>query len=338
VVNGVAITLPVEDGLSALEYVELARVAERCGYDAVLAGEVSGPEVFGLLGLIAGATTRISIGSGIVGCYARPPALTAMGFATLASFAPGRVIAGIGASSPVIVRDWFGGSFAAPLAVVSDFVAVLRSALSGSRVSFEGQVLRSSGFRLSGAAPSPAVPVLLAAMNPAMLRLAGRIADGVFITWTPPAEVAGRLAWVRSGEAEAGRAQGEVWAAASFWAYCGPRVDEAIERLRRVVLQYAMVPTHRESFRPVFPDLDAAVALWERGERKAALGLVGDDTVHALCAVGPPSRVAAHVRELRAAGVALPVVLTPGAAPGDFAGSRATISGLAEELGLGGAG
>jgi alkanesulfonate monooxygenase SsuD/methylene tetrahydromethanopterin reductase-like flavin-dependent oxidoreductase (luciferase family) len=44
-------------------------------------------------------------------------------------------------------------------------------------------------------APSP-VPVLLAAMNPAMLRLAGRAADGVFITWTPPGEVAGSQATI----------------------------------------------------------------------------------------------------------------------------------------------
>jgi alkanesulfonate monooxygenase SsuD/methylene tetrahydromethanopterin reductase-like flavin-dependent oxidoreductase (luciferase family) len=51
--------------------------------------------------------------------------------------------------------------------------------------------------------PSP-VPVLLAAMNPAMLRLAGQAADGVFLTWTPPGEVAGRLARVRDGEKAAG--------------------------------------------------------------------------------------------------------------------------------------
>jgi probable F420-dependent oxidoreductase len=334
VVEGVAITLPVEDGLPALEYVELARLAERCGYHAVLAGEVSGPEVFGLLGLIAGATSAIGIGSGIVGCYARPPALTAMGFATLASAAPGRVIAGLGASSPVIVRDWFGGSFASPLVAVEEFVAVLREALSGSRVSHAGQVFASEGFRLTTASPSPPVPVLLAAMNPAMLRLAGRIADGVFITWTPPGEVAGRLGFVRDGEAAAGRPAGSVWAAASFWAYCGPRVAEALERLRRVVLQYAMVPTHRESFRAVFPALDPAAALWERGDRMGALRLVGDETVHALCAVGSPARVASHVRALQEAGVTLPVVLTPGAESGDAEGARATIAGLASELGL----
>jgi hypothetical protein len=104
--------------------------------------------------------------------------------------------------------------------------------------------------------------------------------------------------------------------------------------MRRVVLQYAMVPTHRASFRGSFPALDEAAAAWQRGDRRAALRLVGDETVHALCAVGPPSRVAEYVRALRAAGVALPVVLTPGAAPGDADGPRATITGLAAALSL----
>lgn len=329
----VAVTLPVEDGLAAPDYVDLARLAERCGYDAVLAGEVAGPEVFSLLGMIAARTTSIRIGSGIVGCYARPPALTAIGFATLASCAPGRVIAGIGASSPIIVERWYGVPFRQPLTTVAEYIEVLRQALSGDQVAFTGKRLRADGFRATMRAPQP-VPILLAAMNPGMLRLAGRAADGVFITWTPPDEVASRLEHVRDGERQAGRRAGQVWAAASFWAYCGPRRDEALERMRRVVLQYAMVATHRSSFRRVFPALEEATAAWQRGDRKAALRLVGDDTVQALCAIGDPATVAAHVRALRAAGVALPIVLTPGAAPGDVAGAQATITGLAGVLQL----
>jgi alkanesulfonate monooxygenase SsuD/methylene tetrahydromethanopterin reductase-like flavin-dependent oxidoreductase (luciferase family) len=133
---------------------------------------------------------------------------------------------------------------------------------------------------------------------------------------------------------QVGRADALRIVAASFWAYCGPRRDEALERMRRVVLQYAMVPTHRASFRGSFPALDEATAAWQRGDRRAALRLVGDDTVHALCAVGAPSRAADYARALRAAGVALPIVLTPGAAPGDADGARATITGLAAALDL----
>lgn len=338
----IAITLPVEDRLSAAEYVDLATLAERSGYYAVLAGEVAGPEVFSLLGMIAARTTSIRIGSGIVGCYARPPALTAMAFATLASYAPGRIIAGIGTSSPVIVGSWFGMDFDRPLTTAREFIAILRRALSGEPVTYAGDRLHTDGFRATMAVPpakpeataEAAVPILLAAMNPAMLRLAGRAADGVFLTWTPPGEIASRLAYVRDGERRSGRPAGQVRAAASFWAYCGPRQEDALERMRRVVLQYAMVPTHRESFRQVFPRLDEATAAWHAGDRRAALSFVGDDTVRALCAIGGPETVAAHVRALWEAGVTMPIVLTPGAEPGDAAGARATITGLAQALRL----
>jgi probable F420-dependent oxidoreductase len=329
----VAITLPVEDGLTAWDYVGLAELAERCGYHAVLAGEVSGPEVFSLLGMIAARTRRIQIGSGIIGAYVRPATLTAMGFATLASAAPGRVVAGIGASSPIIVGDWHGLSFRNPLGTVGEFVDLLRAALSGERVEFSGTHLASHGFRSGITAPAP-VPVLLAAMHPGMLRLAGRRADGVFLTWLRPQDVADRLGPVRNGEREAGRTPGQVWSAVSFWAYTGPRQAEALERMRRVVLAYAMVPTHRSSFVSVFPGLTEAAEAWQRGHRQAALAMVGDETVHALCAIGTPQTVAERVRAFRSVGVDLPIVLTPGAAPGDLAGTRATISGLAEALGL----
>lgn len=323
------LTMPVDDGLSAPQYLRLARAAEEHGYDSVWVGEVAGPEVFSMLGLIAASTTRIRVGSGIVGVYPRSAALAAMGFATLASAAPGRVLAGLGASSPMIVRDWHGREFTSPLATVEGYVAALRQAWAGERVVVEHP--RVAGFR-AGLLPPDPPPVVLGAMNPGMLRLAGRIADGVFLTWCPPEEVAAKLALVREGERAAGRAAGTVWAAASFWGYAGDRVGEATERMRRFVLQYAMVPTHRGSFGRVFGELDRATALWQGGDRRAALALVPDEAVHRLCAIGDGAAVARRAHELHAAGVELPVVLTPGSVPGDLAGPLATIAEAARAL------
>jgi hypothetical protein len=62
--------------------------------------------------------------------------------------------------------------------------------------------------------------------------------------------------------------------------------------MRRMVLQYAMVPTHRASFRASFrgsfPALDETAAAWQLGDRRAALRLVSYDIVHALCVIGDP--------------------------------------------------
>ena len=96
----VGVSIPVEEGLPVARLVDFAREAERCGYDTVVAGEVAGPDIFGLLSLIADATERVNVGTGVVPTSTRPVGLLAMGFLTLASLTPGRVIAGVGVSSP----------------------------------------------------------------------------------------------------------------------------------------------------------------------------------------------------------------------------------------------
>lgn len=314
------VTLPVEDGLSAPEYVSIARTAEECGLDSVWVGEVVGPEVFSMLGLIAGATDRIGLGTGIATVYPRTAPLAAMGFATLASAAPGRVTAGLGVSSPMIVREWHGMAYDRPLATMERYVGALRAAWAGEKV---------RGFRASMCPPVP-VPVVIGAMNPRMLRLAGRIADGVFVTWCPPAEVPARLVHVREGEREAGREPGSVWAMTSFWGYAGDRTEDAMARLRRMVLQYAMVPTHASSFAGVFDGLERATALWWDGDRRGALSLVPDAAVHHLCALGDGATVARRAAEFGRQGVDLALVLTPGAEPGDVDGPHTTIRRTAQ--------
>ncbi|MEJ2865272.1 LLM class flavin-dependent oxidoreductase [Actinomycetospora flava] len=330
VLEGLGVTLPVDEGLSAGQYLDLARLAEDAGCTDVLVGEVAGPEVFAMLGMIAASTSRIRLGSGIVGVYPRTAVLTAMGFTTLASLAPGRVLAGLGASSPIIVEQWHGLAFDAPRGRVEEYVAALRAVFRGERTALEGDHVRSHGFR---AAMAPVdVPVLVAAMNPRMLRVAGAIADVAFLTWTPPDEYGPKIALVREGAEAAGRDPDEVGIAASFWAYAGDRVDEASERLRRFVLQYAMVPTHRPSFRGSFARLDEAAEAWANGDRKAALKAVDDHAVDAMCALGTGADVARRVEVMRAAGVDLPIALTPGAVPGDPDGPAATIERMAAEV------
>ena len=143
----VGISIPVEEGLPIERLVDLAREAERCGYDTVVAGEVAGPDVFALLTAIAVATERVAIGTGVVPMSTRPVGLLAMGFQTLASLAPGRVVAGVGVSSPTVIERWHGGTFAPPIAYVREFLPALRQALDGEKLALDGKYVRSKGFR-----------------------------------------------------------------------------------------------------------------------------------------------------------------------------------------------
>jgi probable F420-dependent oxidoreductase len=328
------VTMPVEDGLSAPQLVELAHVAEHCGADTVLCGEVAGPEVMAFLGALAVSTERVRLASGIIPSYTRTPALTAMGFATLSSLAPGRVVAGVGASSPVVVGRWHGLPFDAPLTRTREFVEALRACLGGGKVDYSGTRLELHDFRLA-TDPAAAVPIWLAAINPRMLRLAGAIADGVFLTWSRPDEIPAQVAAVRAGAEQAGRDPARIEVVASFWGYAGPAADRARERLRRVVLSYATVPTHAAAFAAAFPGLGAATEAWNAGDRAGALGLVPDRAVDELCAVGEDGKETAEMsRRFHDAGVDLVVLLPIGTGRGDHDGPFTTVRHTAAQLGL----
>ena len=327
------VTMPIEDGMSAPDLVRLAQVSEACGVDTVLCGEVAGPEVMAILGAIAASTERVRLASGIIAAYTRTPALTAMGFATLSSLAPGRIVAGVGASSPIVVGRWHGLDFESPYSRTKEFVEALRACFAGGKVDYEGAHVAVKDFRLA-MDPEGNVPVWLAAMNPRMLRLAGATADGVFLTWCRPDEIADKLAEVHAGARAAGRNPSDVEVVCSFWGYAGPRTEEVTDRLRRVVLSYATVPTHAAAFVEAFPSLGQATEAWNAGDRKAALALVDESVVHDLCAVSEDgSSSADFARRYTEAGVDLPVVLAIGAGNGDHEGPFSTVRLTAERLG-----
>jgi probable F420-dependent oxidoreductase len=331
------VTMPIEDGLSGRELLALGQTAERVGAHTVLCGEVAGPEVMALLGGLAASTERVRLASGIVSTYTRTPTLAAMGFATLASMAPGRVVAGLGASSPIVIERWHGIDFEAPFTRTREFVEAMRACLAGGKAEYEGGQVRVRDFRLA-IDPGGPIPVWIGAINRRMIRFAGAVADGVFLTWARPEEIAPKLALVREGAESVGRDPAEVEVVCSFWGYAGPDVERATDRLRRVVLSYATVPTHAAAFIETFPALGDATAAWNAGDRAGALGLVPDAVVHELCAISEDGSASAAMAERFAAvGVDLPIVLPIGVGDGDHEGPFSTLRLTAARLGLPGA-
>jgi probable F420-dependent oxidoreductase len=328
-VGQIGISLPVQEELTAPQYVELARAADQEGLHTVFVGEIAGIECFAALGMLASATVSIRLASGVVSIYTRSPVLTAMGFATVASLAPGRVAAGLGTGSHVVVRDWHGGQLTRPRTRMREFIAAFREALSGRRVSRVGETLSVSDYQLRIPRQGGDIPVLMGSFNSRMLRLAGAVADGVILSFCPLEELAGRVAEVHAGAIEAGRDPGELEIALYMSAYAGTELDAAIERFRRLVLQYAVQPTHRAGFAQSIPELDRATALWQRGERRQALALVPEEAVLRLCPIGSADDVLGRVEATRAAGVTLPVLAPQSLIPGDALTPMATIRAVA---------
>lgn len=327
----VGLSLPIQDELAARDYVALARLAEEEGFQTVTVGEIAGIEAFAVLSAIASTTTHIRIGSGIIAIYNRSPVLTAMGFASLASLAPGRIFAGLGTGSHRIVEDWNGHTLVDPLQTMRAYVSILRTIAAGERVDrAEGTVVVRE-FRLQHPAPT-GLPVMIGAFHRGMLRLAGAIADGVLLALWPPSELPSRIADIREGACEAGRDPDSIEILASVHSYAGPDIDRALERLRRLVLEYAVRPTHRAAYVGSFPEIDRATELWNAGRRREALVLVPDGAVMHVCAIGSAEAVADRLEETRAAGATLPLLFPHSLEPGNLDIPAATTRAVAEEL------
>jgi len=177
VTRGLAVSvMPLENRRE--QFLTLATLGERLGYDAMLLPETWAYDVTIVLAEAAVKTERLKLGSAILGVWNRSAATLAMGAATLASLSAGRFILGLGASTPQLVEGLHDVPFGAPLARMRQVVSEVRALLRGERaplaVAREARALRLN-------VPPAEVPICLAAIGDASVRLAGEIADG----WMP---------------------------------------------------------------------------------------------------------------------------------------------------------
>src|SRR5437764_12789529 len=152
------------------------------GYTDVWSSEAGGTDAFTPLALASAWAPSLRLGTAIVPAFTRGPGLMAMSVATMAEAAPGRFALGIGTSSDVIVEAWNDIPFDEPYKRTRDMVRFLRKALTGEKVDEQYDTFTVRGFRL-GRVPDVQPPILVGALRPGMLKLAGREGDGAIINW-----------------------------------------------------------------------------------------------------------------------------------------------------------
>jgi len=304
-----AISLPAP-GLSARECVELARRAEsEWGYTAVWLAETAGPDAFALAAAIAGATSRMTIGTGVVPVYNRTPAALAMAAGTVAQLSDDRFVLGVGSSSHAIVQEWNGVPFVKPLTRVRETVAVLRQALAGQRTDFAGETLRSRGFRL-GSVPAKPVPIYVGALRERMLALAGEVGDGLVVNLFPTSALPRMLAAHRAGGARAGRDVARHEVVCRFQVAVTGDVAAARNVVRLAFGPYVAQSVYNAFFAWCGFEAEArAVAdAFARGDRAGVAAAMSDDLVDRVTILGPAERCREQVAEFVAAGVTTPVI------------------------------
>lgn len=292
--------MPLGPGLA----LETAAQAAALGYRSFWTAETTGPEAFSLLAAAGAVAPDLDLGTGVLALQLRTPMVAAMGAATLQALHPEvEILLGIGVSSPVVTQRWHGVDYGdRPLARVREYVTLVKACLTGEKVDFDGDFYRVKGFRLGLRQGERRPKVIVGALNPKMLKMAGEVADGVLLNYLPPSHVPWSVEQIRSG--------GDAEVYGYVHAGVGDR-ELGIDKARRDLFSYAVVDAYAANFtRAGFADEVTEIrARHAAGDREGALAAVSDRMCDAIDVLGDADLVRDTVRAYVAAGIEVPVLM-----------------------------
>lgn len=224
-----------------------ARTAEHLGLTSVWLGERLGTKDFGpLLGAVGLATESVRVGTAMTNIGLRHPLLLASTAMSLQALTGGRFVLGLGRLHPAAARAY--GLPAPDNQVVRDTADIVRRLCRGETVSYDGPAGRFPKLRLTDLPDLPAPPLIMAAIGPKSLEIAGSCYDGVVLHPFLTADAVGRSAQrVRAAAVAAGRdpAAVRVYAAVVVAPDLTDEEETAVAAARAVT--YFQIPGYGES-------------------------------------------------------------------------------------------
>jgi F420-dependent oxidoreductase-like protein len=336
----------VELSGAADEVVTFAVEAEKLGLDVCWVAEAWGADAPSALGYIAARTEKMLLGSGVLQVGVRSPVMVAQTAITLSNLSNGRFLLGLGASGPQVIEGLHGVPFGRPLARMAETVDIVRQVFAGGKISHSGkefQIPRPGGeavpMRLS-TRPEHAIPIYLAALSPAMLRLTGHIADGWLGTsFVPEGADKAYFSHLDEGLAASGRSRADIDICQGAEVAFAEDEEElrgmVAGRKKELAFSLGGMGSSSTNFynqaysRQGWAEVAAEVReRWQRGDRDGAADLVTDDMVLATTLIGTEEMVRARLTVWREAGVDT-VRLYPA---GDTLDARLATLGRAIEL------
>jgi len=298
------------------KFLEDIEWAETAGFDTAWIPQVPNDfDALTMVTLMGTRTSRIEIGTAVVPLQAQHP--IALGRQALSAHAGigGRLALGVGPSHHWIIQDMLGISYRRPAAYTRDYLEVLNAALAGpGAVDVENETFTVHNPTVLGA-DSP-MPVLIAALGPVMLQIAGELADGTVLWMADERAIGDHIAPRITKAAEnAGRPAPRIVAGIPVCLCAPSQVDEAKDRANRILAEAETSPNYQR--------------LLDRGDARD----VGD-----LCAAGDEQAILARFRRFADAGVTdlsvrlLPIGDTRDELVASKSRTREVISQLAAEI------
>jgi 5,10-methylenetetrahydromethanopterin reductase len=222
--------------------VDATRAAADEGFHTFWLPQIFGTDALTALAVAGHVVPGIELGTAVVPTYPRHPIMLAQQALTTQASSGGRLVLGIGLSHQLVIEGMYGYSFDKPLRHMREYLEILVPVVREGKVSFTGETLSGNvGVDVQGADP---FPILLAALGPKMLELAGTVGDGT-ITWmTGAATIESHIVPTMSGAAErAGRPAPRV--AVGLPICVTSDVAGARERAARNFAMYGTLPSYR---------------------------------------------------------------------------------------------
>jgi alkanesulfonate monooxygenase SsuD/methylene tetrahydromethanopterin reductase-like flavin-dependent oxidoreductase (luciferase family) len=291
-------------------FVSLATAADRLGFDGFFLPETWAYDTTVLLAEAAVRTTRVTLGTGILGVWNRSAATIAMAAATLASVSGGRFVLGLGASTPQLTEGLHDVAFAAPVVRMRRTLVQVRALLRGERIPL-AVAIAARPLKLN-VPPAPDLPIYLAALGDQSVRLAGELADG----WTPfiypRRHLVHGIEQLREGAARGGHPDRLPIVCPSVPAVVAEDPAKAREGAAWFVAFYlvSMGTLYRQSLtRQGFGKEVEAVLAANTPKFIGAVPPDADELLEELTVFGTPSEARRRLARWHEAGAALPVLL-----------------------------
>ena len=230
-------------GMTLDDVINTAKAAEEAGLDSVWMANIFSYDAISALALIGRETSRIQLGTAVTPTFPRHPTAIAQQAMTTSAASGGRFTLGIGLSHQVVIENMLGMSYDKPARHMREYLSVLMPLVRGETVAFNGDQYKVNGVTLDIPGGSP-TPVVVAALGPVMLKLAGELADGTN-TWMvgPKTMESHIIARLHKAAEEAGRPTPRV--VGGFPMALTSNVEAAKEKINEQLVIYGQLPSYR---------------------------------------------------------------------------------------------
>jgi alkanesulfonate monooxygenase SsuD/methylene tetrahydromethanopterin reductase-like flavin-dependent oxidoreductase (luciferase family) len=284
------------------------------------------------LGAVAVNTSKIQIGTSILNCFSRTPAVLAQEFSTLDELSEGRAVLGLGSSGEYVIEHFHGLKFSKPLRRIRETVEIFNTLIAREPLNYNGEIFQMSrGFTLRTPNVRDHIPVYIAAITPKSIRQTGEIADGIIPIHWPMHQFETLRAQLGEGAQAASRNVSALTIAPQVHLRILDGVnDEATWHDARQPLQFYInrmgvfywQMLSRNGFEG---EVASSREAWANRDVEGSFNAITDEMVREIEVIGPIESVREQLQERSALGADLQMLHMP---PGDVAEVGKTLEAL----------